>query len=69
MLFLLRLNPVLKCARVAKEHGYAAFAIRAGGECLGGSRVLQEYKRHGKSNECSVGEGGHDAMNVYKITG
>ena len=27
------------------------------------------YKEHGESDECFDGEGGHDAMNVYNITG
>ena len=27
------------------------------------------YKERGESDECFDGEGGHDAMNVYNITG
>ena len=27
------------------------------------------YKEHGELDECFDGEGGHDAMNVYNITG
>ena len=27
------------------------------------------YKDHGESDECFEGEGGHEAANVYNITG
>ena len=58
-----------KCGTVAKNKGYKYFAVRNGGECLSGSQLYKMYKTHGKSEECVDGEGGHEAMNVYNITG
>lgn len=54
---------------MAKDKGYKYFAIRNGGECLSGKNLYSGYKEHGESDECFDGEGGHDAMNVYNITG
>ena len=54
---------------MAKDKRYEYFAIRNGGECLSGRNLYSGYKEHGESDECFDGEGGHDAMNVYNITG
>ena len=54
---------------MAKDKGYEYFAIRKGGECLSGRNLYNGYKEHGELDECFDGEGGHDTMNVYNITG
>ena len=54
---------------MAKDKGYKYFAIRNGGECLSGRNLYSRHKEHGESDECFDGGGGHDAMNVYNITG
>ena len=32
-------------------------------------KLQDRYKDHGESQECFEGEGGHEAINVYNITG
>lgn len=64
-----RVNSVLKCATVANDKGFKYFAVRNGGECLADDKLRARYKDHGVSQECFEGEGGHEAINVYKITG
>ena len=54
---------------MAKDKGYKYFTIRNGGECLSGRNLCSGYKEHEESDECFDGEGGHEAMNVYNITG
>ena len=67
--FISRVNSVLKCATVANDKGFQYFAVRNGGECLADDRLQVRYKDHGESLECFEGEGGHEAINVYNITG
>ena len=60
---------MLKCATVANDKGFKYFAVRNGGECLAGDKLQVRYNDHGESQECFEGEGGHEAINVYNITG
>ena len=69
LLLFFRANSVTQCAAVAKDKGYKYFAIRNGGKCLSGRNLYSGYKEHGELDECFDGEGGHEAMNVYNITG
>ncbi|PFX18966.1 Zinc metalloproteinase nas-13 [Stylophora pistillata] len=64
-----RVDSVTKCAEVAQDKEYSYFAIRNGGECLAGPKLQESFKEHGESFECFEGEGGHEAINVYKIRG
>ena len=67
--FISRVNSVLKCATVANDKGFKYFAVRNGGECLADDKLRARYKDHRVSQECFEGEGGHEAINVYNITG
>lgn len=60
---------VLKCAWFAKDHGYKVFAVRSSGECLTSANASRVYKYYGESNDCQDGEGGHGAMDVYRLKG
>ncbi|KAK3696476.1 hypothetical protein QZH41_011799, partial [Actinostola sp. cb2023] len=64
-----RVQTVLKCAWAAKNLGYKVFAIRKSGECLTSVNASKVYQRDGTSAECHGGEGGHRAMDVYKLKG
>ncbi|KAL9972526.1 hypothetical protein ACROYT_G018849 [Oculina patagonica] len=64
-----RVNSVIKCATVTNDNGLKHFAVRNGGECLAGTNLQARYKDHGESQECFEGEGGHEAISVYNITG
>lgn len=67
--FLSRVDSITKCAEVAQDKEYRYFAVRNGGECVAGPRLQESFKEHGESLECFEGEGGHEAINVYKIRG
>lgn len=64
-----RVDSVTKCAEVAQDKEYRYFAVHNGGECVAGPRLQESFKEHGESLECFEGEGGHEAINVYKIRG
>ena len=36
---------------------------------MANEKLQVSYKDHGESQECFEGEGGHEAINVYNITG
>ena len=66
----IRKDSINKCARVAKEHGFLAFAIENGGQCFSGDKLLKRYKMYGKSRDCAKdGRGGDYAMEVYSLAG
>ena len=61
-----REDSIKKCAEVAKEQGFAGFAVENGGQCFGGEELLQSYQKHGESRDCgNDGRGGDYAMDVY----
>lgn len=63
-----RRDSVKKCAQVAKQQGFKAFAVENGGQCFGGKNLLQIYKKYGRSRDCANnGRGGDYAMEVYVL--
>ena len=57
-----------KCALVAKQQSFKAFAVENGGQCFGGKNLLQIYKKYGRSRDCANnGRGGDYAMEVYVL--
>ena len=62
----IRQDSIKKCAQVAHEQGFVAFALENGGQCFSGSQLLQRYKMYGHSMDCGKdGRGGDYAMEVY----
>ena len=65
-----RENEVQKCYEAAKSLGHRMFAIRDGGECSSSPMAQYTYNKYGVSSECMEGgEGGIQAIDVYKIKG
>nr|XP_006811452.1 PREDICTED: mucin-5AC-like [Saccoglossus kowalevskii] len=61
-----RINAIEKCASVARDNGYAMFAIQNGGWCASGCTACQTYATYGPSVACAGdGKGGGYANDVY----
>jgi len=63
-----RVNAIHLCYEAAKERGYPAFALQAGGQCFASSEALNTYQQYGAANNCATGKGGSMANDVYEIT-
>ena len=64
-----RYDAFLKCAQAAMEQRYTLFALRNGGQCLGGFKGRSKYKKYGVSRHCKNGLGSHSSKSVYQIVG
>ncbi len=60
-----RQNPIEKCYNVAKAKNHRYFAIQDGGWCASGNG--EDYKKYGPATNCTGGEGGTYANDVYVI--
>ncbi|CAK8681949.1 uncharacterized protein LOC143452496 [Clavelina lepadiformis] len=57
-----------KCARLAREKGYPAFALQHGGWCASSANILSTYRKYGRQSNCgSDGEGGTSSNEVYQF--
>ena len=67
--FLIRKNAIFKCYEAAKYLGFKVFALDADGRCSTSSDAENRYNMYGTGHRCKgQGKGGHQAINVYKIT-
>ena len=64
-----RFDSFLKCAEAAMEQHYTLFALRDGGQCLGGYKTVTKYGKYGVSKHCRNGLGSHSSKSVYQIVG
>ena len=66
--YLLRNNPIAKCAVAAMRAGYSMFAVQNGGQCFGSATAPQTFDKYGESDACMAdGEGGPLANQVYSF--
>merc|ERR1712080_51662 len=66
--FRYRKDAVNKCFEVARDNGYAYFAVGGKGKCLA-THSESAYKTYGSRSHCpSHGKGAYAVMNVYNVT-
>ena len=65
-----RMNPIAKCALVARKRGYRVFAVQDGGWCAASATAEETFNKYGKSSACKLdGQGGPWANEVYVFQG
>ena len=55
------------CHNFAQSKGWNVFGVQYGRECFTSADAENTYQKHGQTDRCFNGEGGFDAMDVYKI--
>ena len=65
--YMARTDPIKKCYKVAKDHGYKVFAVQDSGQCRSSATAGDTYRKNGPSTQCIGGEGYAWANDVYEI--
>ena len=62
-----RVNPIHQCYKAAKAKGFEYFAVQDGGQCMS-SASKTDYKKYGRSRDCTSSKGGPMANYVWRRT-